>query len=136
MWELWNIVYEAIDHLGAPVSNLKCMVSMIMAISALPDVVNGHGEVISSTINAQVFWRELPCFAFYFREVALCKSQGEISLLVSSHLIPEYIDSSTLLSREIFFNLQTESYRHVTNKEPSTRTAYYLGRAAPEVSPR
>ena len=78
MWDLWNIVYDAIDQLGSPVNNLERIVRMIITISKLPDVVDEHGETIKSTMNEQIFWRDLPSFAFYFREVALCKCYWDI----------------------------------------------------------
>ena len=77
MWDLWNIVYDAIDKLGNPTGNLDRMVRMMMAISALPDVLDEQGQVVKSTMNEQIFWRELPSFAFYFREVALGKWRGD-----------------------------------------------------------
>lgn len=74
MWELWNIVYDAINHLGDSTSNLERLVQMVMGISKLPDVTDGDGKAVKSSMNSQVFWRELPGFAFYFREVAMSKS--------------------------------------------------------------
>ncbi|KAF6224754.1 hypothetical protein HO133_009948 [Letharia lupina] len=70
MWDLWNIVCDAIDHLGDPTSNLEQLVQMMICISKLPDVVDVNGEVVKPSMNSKVFWRELPGFAFYFREVA------------------------------------------------------------------
>lgn len=83
MWDLWNIVCDAIDHLGDPTSNLEQLVQMMICISKLPDVVDINGEVVKSSMNSQVCWRELPGSAFYFREVAMSKSrEGEKNPIV------------------------------------------------------
>lgn len=92
MWDLWNIVCDAIDHLGDPTSNLEQLVQMMICISKLPDVVDVNGEVVKPSMNSKVFWRELPGFAFYFREVAVSKSrEGEKNPIVPFLSLPSEV---------------------------------------------
>lgn len=61
----------------------------MICISKLPDVVDVNGKVVKSSMNSQVCWRELPGFAFYFREVAVGKSrEGEKNPIVPFLSLP------------------------------------------------
>ena len=86
MWDLWNIVYDAINNLGDPTSNLQRLVQMMRCISQLPDVVGSDGKVIRSKMNAQVLWHDVPGFAFYFREVAMSESSTSSLSHPPSHI--------------------------------------------------
>ena len=66
---------------------------MMIAISKLPDVVNEHGEIIKSTVNEQIFWRDLPNFAFYFREVALCECHWDMIFYPNSYYCTPILES-------------------------------------------
>ncbi len=73
LWWLWTAYFDAIDHLGTDMNNLERLVQMTRSVSQLPDVIDDRGRAIITASNAQTFWRDMPHFAFYFREVAMGK---------------------------------------------------------------
>lgn len=73
IYYLWAAVCDAINHLGGDIKNLKSLVHMLRSISSLPDIVGDEGQVIKSDVNAQIFWRDMPGFAFDFRGEAMRK---------------------------------------------------------------
>ncbi len=81
LWFLWTAFFNAIDHLGNNINNLERLVQMIRCVSKLPDLTDEHGRAITTESNARIFWRDVPDFAFYFREAALGQLELAMSIL-------------------------------------------------------
>ena len=71
LWFLWNVVFHAIHHLGDRIENLERLAQMLRRVSEVPDVLDDDGQPIRSQVNGQVFWSDVPGFAFAFREAAV-----------------------------------------------------------------
>lgn len=71
LWYLWKAFFDAINHFGQDTENLKRLAQTIRSLANLPDVLDDSGHAIESPINHQVFWRDVPGFAFYFSEAAI-----------------------------------------------------------------
>ncbi|KAL9008699.1 MAG: hypothetical protein Q9180_009477, partial [Flavoplaca navasiana] len=71
LWNLWTAVFDAIHHLGHNINHLTLVAEMARCISRLPAVVDLSGEPIKAKTRAQVFWRDMPGFAYCFSEIAV-----------------------------------------------------------------
>ncbi|KAM0803716.1 hypothetical protein BDR22DRAFT_839698 [Usnea florida] len=73
LWFLWNVFFHAIHLLGHHTENLERLAQMLRNISMLPDLRDNSGQPIRSQkgSDGQVFWSDVPNFAFTFREAAV-----------------------------------------------------------------
>ena len=71
LWFLWNVLFDAVHHLGNHTENLERLAQMLRCIAKLPDVLDNNGQRIRSQVNSQVFWSDVPGLAFSFREAAV-----------------------------------------------------------------
>ncbi|KAL8871285.1 MAG: hypothetical protein Q9174_002852 [Haloplaca sp. 1 TL-2023] len=71
LWYLWTAFCDAIHHVGHKIDHLSLLAKMVRSISKVPDVLDENGDPIKQNTRAQIFWRDLPSFAYCFSESAL-----------------------------------------------------------------
>lgn len=71
--QLWTMICEATQMLGGDREIDERLISLLNAISKLPDVTDKDGHSINGGPygNYKVYWRELPSLAILFREYAI-----------------------------------------------------------------
>lgn len=75
--QLWAMICEAAQMLGGDREIDEGLISLLNAISKLPDVTAKDGKPINGGPygNYKVYWRELPSLAIMFREYAIGMGQ-------------------------------------------------------------
>lgn len=68
---LWSVFFDAIDRFGDSHESLERLAQMLISLSNLPDVLDACCQPIKGDLNGQIFWRDIPSFAFNFREAAM-----------------------------------------------------------------
>ncbi|KAL8693810.1 MAG: hypothetical protein Q9224_003684 [Gallowayella concinna] len=71
VWFLWTALCDAIHHLGDTIENLVLLAKMVRCISKLPNVLDENGDPIIRKTKAQMYWRDVPRFAYCFSETAI-----------------------------------------------------------------
>ena len=67
-WYPWSILLDAIKSIDTDIKSLQSAAQMVRCISRLPDPLDLAGESVESEMNAQIFWRDVPGFAYAFRQ--------------------------------------------------------------------
>ncbi|KAL8849054.1 MAG: hypothetical protein Q9221_005953 [Calogaya cf. arnoldii] len=88
LWYLWTALCDAIHHLGYKIDHLSLLAKMVRSISKVPDVLDHNGDPIKQKTRAQVYWRDMPSFAYCFSETAI------------DHLLLEDMDRGLGLNRD------------------------------------
>ncbi len=71
LWYLWTAICDSIEHVGHRMEYLARLAQMVRCISRLPDVLDANGHPIQRKTKAQVYWRDVPRFAYCFSEMAI-----------------------------------------------------------------
>ncbi|KAI4217827.1 MAG: hypothetical protein LQ349_008997 [Xanthoria aureola] len=71
LWYLWTAVCDAVQHIGYKIDHLSLLAKMLRAISKVPDVLDDKGHPIKQPTRAQIYWRDMPSFAYCFSETAI-----------------------------------------------------------------
>ncbi|KAL8668380.1 MAG: hypothetical protein Q9168_006991 [Polycauliona sp. 1 TL-2023] len=88
LWYLWTALFDAIHHLGHKIDHLTLLANMVRSISQAPDVLDHNGDPVKQKTRAQVYWRDMPSFAYCFSETAI------------HHLLLEDMDRGLGLNRD------------------------------------
>ena len=71
--ELWGMICEAATMLGGNQEIDEHLISLLNAISSLPDVIDENGDAVKAGPYGDygVYWKDLPSLAVMFREYAI-----------------------------------------------------------------
>ncbi|CAG8961245.1 hypothetical protein HYFRA_00013301 [Hymenoscyphus fraxineus] len=68
---IWKVFCSAIDFFGGDESTRERLVALLMSLANI-EVRGEDGRVVESSLNADVFWRQLPGYSLAFRDEMTC----------------------------------------------------------------
>ena len=96
--ELWGMICEAATMLGGNQELDEHLISLLNAISSLPDVIDENGDAVKAGPYGDygVYWKDLPSLVIMFREYAI--GMCTCTLLLFVHLAKQTIHAHQTLS--------------------------------------